>query len=422
MKSPTKQWQNTIIPGEMLHKIKEKCKSKKKAISNLDKNKTLTEKTQDKTVRSYVSCIKEKTKKRGLSAFDIRIHTDQKEKTIPNKSKLQKKPKFRMSTVVKDFMQSETYKLLIEKRKNINEGSKSKEDINGDENKEEENDASKETEDSPDKTPDPGISHEKRRGILFRSSTLQQKQEHPANVTPPPRAYQMPGLDVFRKNYMDPMSLNLESKSSSASVSSTDSPKTKRSRNKEERKKRVFSNTKVEKQQINFFVHKAPRLTLLEKKKIMQKRKTNNLAPLNARFTLKFNAQKKFPSRRDTFTEKPPISQDIVRKLNKTRISKLRTSRMVIAQNETNKMKGRNTFISPVRQSKLPTNISIPLETIVENKTPKNIGMKSIISPIRIPNKSKQKGQPSPVLGKLRFVPKRPRRHLSNNPTLRNLF
>lgn len=96
MKSPTKQWQNTIIPGEMLHKIKEKCKNKKKAIPNLDKNskkqshrgiETLTEKTQDKTVRSYVSSIKERAKKRGLSAFDIRIHTDQKEKAVPNKSK-----------------------------------------------------------------------------------------------------------------------------------------------------------------------------------------------------------------------------------------------------------------------------------------------------------------------------------------------
>lgn len=124
-----------------------------------------------------------------------------------NPHRLQKKSKLRMSTVVKDFMQSETYKLLIEKRKNLNGDSKSKEDINEDENKEEENDASKETEGSPDKTPGTALAHEKRRGILFRSSTIQQKQEHPANVTPPPRAYQMPGLDVFRKNYMDPMSL-----------------------------------------------------------------------------------------------------------------------------------------------------------------------------------------------------------------------
>ena len=161
------------------------------------------------------------------------------------------------------------------------------------------------------------------------------------------------------------------------------------------------------------------------------------LAPLNAQFAIKFNAhKKKYPKKRDTWNSlipaivspKAPLSPDNMRKFNKTRyflgnlycrISKLRTSRMIIAQNESNRTQ-RKTFLSPFRNSKLPTSINIPLEPIAEHKTPKPKG--SAISPRQRRPKRSRMNLLSPSHSKEGMKTRRPRRHLSNTPTLHSLF
>ena len=132
-----------------------------------------------------------------------------------------------MSTVVKDFMQSETYKLLLKKQNNIKDGSQSKDDIEmfesqgakliqeKDEKLEDEDEEKEPNEDL--KEPEVPLNDDKkkiqaarikRQGILFRTSTLQSKGgEDKGNTTPPPRAYMMPGFEKFQKRMAGPMSM-----------------------------------------------------------------------------------------------------------------------------------------------------------------------------------------------------------------------
>ncbi|CAI2383164.1 unnamed protein product [Moneuplotes crassus] len=402
-KSPTKQWQKAIVPEKVLHKAKEKSKSKKKVLVPVKNSKNhICE------ISQYI--LKEKSKPRGISSFDIRIHTDQKDKK--RKSRYNKKLKFRMSTVVKDFIQSDTYKILIEKRKYVNQGSKSKEDVCDFDNKTVDNEEdSKDNEASLGNTQKkPSPFRDKRGGIIFRTSTLQIKEGAPSvNVTPPPKGYNMPGLDSFQKKFGMQEESNFDSKSSTNSVSDSESPQTKRSKEKVHKKK-ILSRTRAEKQKLNFFVHKAPKLNMLEKRKMMRNKKTSTLAPLNTQFACKFNAHKKsYANKRDTFSDRSPMSPDALRSMNRTRISKLRSSRMVIVQNE-GKKNPRKTYITPNRRSKLPTNISIPLGTISESKNPA-YPKTSLLSPNKIPHYSKY-ASPVPA----RRKSKRPKRNLSNTP------
>ena len=107
-------------------------------------------------------------------------------------------------------------------------------------------------------------------------------------------------------------------------------------------------------------------------------------------------------------------------------MSKLKDIRSTQGWNDPQNTLFNQTMFSPMRNSKIPTSILIPLEPIAENRTPISLKKKlEFVSPFLTKNKRnkfKKVALSSLNVNKEIKKHRRPKRHQSNAPTLSRLF